>query len=339
MWLEELRRKTPGLEIEKAVDNFVWDIRKEWLNSPENGRLLQHLGYTEGVRYQGDQDYKPDFVISVGDKHVALIEDKKPTSPIQNAIKQLVRYFKTDYDTVPIGLAFNAREMAVVINTSLSELKDFREFTGQALISAKADEEAAALELLLCFRADRLLVDAVSVAKELAVAERDRVLNEERVHKDQVRARTRTERITARLQEIRDEPSVEVVAAILKADEILCKVRPKPTVQECTQLWRRPGSASSDGIEVFGEYDGKPFNARFYPANQRNKRLKYGDEWLSASEAAEKAINSVRGKPVASWRGPTFWKYRDGDKLIPILEYPNGGESGDAEKRTNSETF
>lgn len=231
-WVRLVLEKRPRTTTEDQVNSLVWG--RNDLFAPEGCTLLEILGYVQGeVTPQetvkaGRTNWRFDFVVRKNGKQVLLVEDKKPQENLNDHMIQPADYLLKV--PAPLGLLFNGREVKMLINTNLKELRQFEVMHGKWVAEAVLDDMGATVDLLLQLSAANLGTDAIGTAKRLAKKKM---------------AEMRKEDIGARLQEIMDKPPSELLDSIIKMDAVLSDL--KATPEELREVWTSKPRPSPPG--------------------------------------------------------------------------------------------
>lgn len=207
-WVRQVIDVRDRIIWEHQVDELMWKIG---IVPFPGGTLFEILGYTEElVGYQQQTGHKkPDFVLGKKGEPVMVLDNKKSSQRNLAGFKDQIYYY-LHRSKAPVGLLFNGYTVAAVLNTNLAELHTFRdELDTEWIAEVMLDDVNATVDLLSCFSASNLGSNALEVATRLA---------QKRVDQMQKGA------IAERFQEIMENPSDELIKAIIRTDPTLSQM-------------------------------------------------------------------------------------------------------------------
>lgn len=197
----------------------------------------------------GVATYRPDVILKRNGRNAIIFEFKKPRENLNNHIYQLVSYCQNT--KTPFGVLFNGKQLHIFANTKLPQLRWLTKvehpivrhkgyssaktaskpisFDDVPILSVKGSPRELASALLLTSKLS-LEGKGISIVESIVAKiarDRAKIAVMELRHND----------IRNHLNQIKADPSPEILEAIAKAHPHLSSLKPMPTTDELKQSW------------------------------------------------------------------------------------------------------
>ena len=241
---------------EKDLERFVRvisDAERDTDDLHRDGKpkatLLQLMGYTLAscddhpylMTIVGHTKYSPDYVLSSGQKVLAILDLKAPGVSLDDreGIGQVQSYCARGDRTAPIGVLFNGKSVRVFINPDYPSFTKYKKRSVETdqkkqinfyetPVDAADDDSSTIAAVLLRISAASLSDDPASVARRMANAKIQTIEKGMWAHE-----------VSDRLRAALSEPSDEVIRAIASVDSIWEGMEKKPEPADAVIAWHR----------------------------------------------------------------------------------------------------